>query len=213
LTRLVKQKFDWFNQEMLQMNDFGNSIRKLREDKQLTLKTVAIELQIDIAILSKIERGQRKATREQVLKLAQYYQIEEKDLLILWLSNTLVNQISNEENGLKALKVAEAKVEYDAFLKIDRKKLLSQIKAEIKKFSKVQKAWIYGSFSREDDSPKSDIDIAIKTDEEFSYFDLAEIQYQLEKISNRKIDLGFVDSFKPYILDHVKKDLKVIYER
>jgi ribosome-binding protein aMBF1 (putative translation factor) len=67
LTRLVKQKFDWFNQEMLQMNDFGNSIRKLREDKQLTLKTVAIELQIDIAILSKIERGQRKATREQVL--------------------------------------------------------------------------------------------------------------------------------------------------
>jgi predicted nucleotidyltransferase/plasmid maintenance system antidote protein VapI len=198
---------------MLQMNDFGNSIRKLREDKQLTLKTVAIELQIDIAILSKIERGQRKATREQVLKLAQYYQIEEKDLLILWLSNTLVNQISNEENGLKALKVAEAKVEYDAFLKIDRKKLLSQIKAEIKKFSKVQKAWIYGSFSREDDSPKSDIDIAIKTDEEFSYFDLAEIQYQLEKISNRKIDLGFVDSFKPYILDHVKKDLKVIYER
>ena len=195
------------------MNDFGNSIRKLREDKQLTLKTVAIELQIDIAILSKIERGQRKATREQVLKLAQYYQIEEKDLLILWLSNTLVNQISNEENGLKALKVAEAKVEYDAFLKIDRKKLLSQIKAEIKKFSKVQKAWIYGSFSREDDSPKSDIDIAIKTDEEFSYFDLAEIQYQLEKISNRKIDLGFVDSFKPYILDHVKKDLKVIYER
>lgn len=195
------------------MNDFGNSIRKLREDKQLTLKTVAIELQIDFAILSKIERGQRKATREQVLKLAQYYQIEENDLLILWLSNTLVNQISNEENGLKALKVAEAKVEYDAFLKIDRKKLLSQIKAEIKKFSKVQKAWIYGSFSREDDGPKSDIDIAIKTDEEFSYFDLAEIQYQLEKISNRKIDLGFVDSFKPYILDHVKKDLKVIYER
>lgn len=195
------------------MNDFGNSIRKLREDKQLTLKTVAIELQIDFAILSKIERGQRKATREQVLKLAQYYQIEENDLLILWLSNTLVNQISNEENGLKALKVAEAKVEYDAFLKIDRKKLLSQIKAEIKKFSKVEKAWIYGSFSREDDGPKSDIDIAIKTDEEFSYFDLAEIQYQLEKISNRKIDLGFVDSFKPYILDHVKKNLKVIYER
>jgi predicted nucleotidyltransferase len=72
---------------------------------------------------------------------------------------------------------------------------------------------MYGSFSRQDDGPKSDIDLAIQTDENISYFDLAEIQYQLEKRVNRKIDIGFMDSFEPHILENVKSDLKLIYER
>jgi len=59
----------------------------------------------------------------------------------------------------------------------------------------------------------SDIDIPVKTDNEFSYFDLAEIQYRLESVLNRKIDIGFLDSFKPYIFENIKPDLKLIYER
>ena len=34
----------------------------------------------------------------------------------------------------------------------------------------------------------------------FSKCKTSEIQYQLEKEVNRKIDIGFIDSFKPYIL-------------
>jgi predicted nucleotidyltransferase len=74
-------------------------------------------------------------------------------------------------------------------------------------------AWIYGSFSRGDDGPKSDVDVAIQADENFSYFDLAEVQNLLEQRINRKVDVGFIDSFKPYILEHVKLDLQLIYER
>ncbi len=61
--------------------------------------------------------------------------------------------------------------------------------------------------------PHSDIDIAIKTEENFSYFDLAEIQHKLENLLKRKVDIGFIDSFKPYIFKNLKKDLKLIYER
>jgi len=195
------------------MDSLGETLRKLREEKQLPLRTVAAFLDIDQAILSKIERGQRNANREQVVKLAQFFKVKENDLLISWLSDKLVYEVADEQVAIQALQVAEEKVEYKAFLLVDRKKLLSCIKKELKRFTSIQKAWIYGSFSRQDDGPHSDIDIAIKADEHFSYFDLAEIQYQLEKAVKRKIDLGFIDSFKPYIFENVKKDLKLIYER
>lgn len=94
------------------MDSFGDSIRKLREDKELPLRTVAAYLDIDQAILSKIERGQRKPSREQVVKLAQYYKVKENDLLIAWLSDKLVYEVEDEDIALKALQVAEEKVKY-----------------------------------------------------------------------------------------------------
>ena len=109
--------------------------------------------------------------------------------------------------------MAEEKVAYLEFKKIDRKALSQKIVKAIKKFSMIEKAWIYGSFAREDDGPKSDIDIAIETKTGFSYFDLADVQNQLEQLTHRKVDVGFMDSFKPYILERVKSDLKLIYER
>jgi cytoskeletal protein RodZ len=39
------------------MDSLGDTIRKLREDKELPLWTVAAFLNIDQAILSKVERG------------------------------------------------------------------------------------------------------------------------------------------------------------
>lgn len=94
------------------MDSFGGNIRKLRENKELPLRTVAAFLDIDQAILSKIERGQRKPTRDQVVKLAEYFKVKENDLLIAWLSDKLVYEVENEDIALKALQVAEEKVKY-----------------------------------------------------------------------------------------------------
>ena len=199
--------------ELFKTDSFGDTIRKLREDKELPLRTIAAYLDIDQAILSKMERGKRKATREQVIKLSIYFKVEKENLLVAWLSDKLVNELSDEKIALKALQVAEDKVTYLRFKKTDRNKMINRLKNGIKKFKNVQKAWIYGSFARGDDGPKSDIDIAFKTDEGFSYFDLAEIQFELERTVKRKVDVGFIDSFKPYIIENVKSDLKLIYER
>lgn len=95
------------------MEDLGNTLRKLREGKQLPLRVVAAYLDIDQAILSRIERGQKKASREQVIKLARYFNISETELLIAWLSDRIVYEVVNEDVAIEALKVAEEKVKYN----------------------------------------------------------------------------------------------------
>jgi transcriptional regulator with XRE-family HTH domain len=94
------------------MDNLGDIIRKLSEEKELPLRTVAAYLDIDQAILSRIERGQRKPTREQVVKLAKYFKVNEKDLLVAWLSDKLVYEVADEQVALKALQVAEEKIKY-----------------------------------------------------------------------------------------------------
>jgi predicted nucleotidyltransferase/plasmid maintenance system antidote protein VapI len=195
------------------MDNLGEIIRKLREEKRLPLRTVAAYLDIDQAILSKIERGQRRATRLQVIKLAEYFGVSETDLLISWLSDKLLYEIVDEQVALKVLQVAEEKISYLNFQKINREEIKNLLIAGVRNFASIKKAWIFGSFARKNDGPASDIDIALQTDDSFSYFDLAEVQYRLEKAVNRKVDVGFIDSFKPYILEHIKPDLNLIYER
>jgi transcriptional regulator with XRE-family HTH domain len=97
---------------LFKMDSLGDTIRKLREDKELPLRIVSAYLDIDQAILSKIERGQRKATREQVLKLAEYFKVNKNDLLVAWLSDKLVYEVKDEDLALQAMQVAEEKVKY-----------------------------------------------------------------------------------------------------
>lgn len=94
------------------MDSFGDIILKQREDKGLPLRTVAAYLDIDQAILSKIERGQRNASREQVIKLADFFKIDENDLLVAWLSDKLVYEVEGEQMALQALQAAEEKIKY-----------------------------------------------------------------------------------------------------
>lgn len=195
------------------MDSFGKTIRRLREERKLALRTVAAFIDIDKAILSEIERGQRNASREQAVKLATYFEVKEAELLVQWLSDKLMSEVQDEEIALKALQLAEEKAEYKSFIKIDRKDSLTKLKKVLNQFGEIEKAWIYGSFARQDDGPKSDIDVAVQAEKSFSYFDLAEVQFKAELLLNRKIDIGFIASFKPYIYEHVKPDLKLIYEK
>lgn len=94
------------------LDSFGEKIRKHREATHLPLRTVAAFLDIDQAILSKIERGHRMANREQVLMLAEFFKIPDTELLVSWLSDKLVYEVGDEDVGLNALKVAEEKVLY-----------------------------------------------------------------------------------------------------
>ena len=206
MTIFVKTKY-------VKMQNIGKLIRELRDKEGYPLRKVAAYLDIDQAILSKIERGKRKITKEHVKNLAKFFNYSEREMLITFLSDRIIYEIADEDYAKEALKVAEEKIKYKVFKIKDRSKIIKQIRINLSHFSKVKKAWIYGSFSREDDKPGSDIDIALKTDVGFSYFDLAEIKHDLEVELKRKIDIGFIDAFKPYIFKNIKPDLKLIYER
>ena len=97
----------------------GEKLRKLRESKELPLRKVSALLDIDVAILSKMERGERKLTKDIVLKLAEIYGHNADELLVLFLSDKIMYEIQDEDLGEKALKVAEQRVKY---LKASKKK-------------------------------------------------------------------------------------------
>lgn len=94
------------------METFGNLIRIAREEKGLILRQVASAVDIDQAIISKFERGERKPSKEQVEKFADFYKIDKNHLITSWLSDQIANTILYEENIEEVLKVAEEKVKY-----------------------------------------------------------------------------------------------------
>lgn len=90
----------------------GDKLRKLREEKELPLRKVAALLDIDIAILSKMERGERRLTKEIVQKLAKIYGHDANELQVLFLSDKILYEVQDEEFGMEALKMAEEKMNY-----------------------------------------------------------------------------------------------------
>lgn len=94
------------------MLSIGEQIRKLREGQGLPLRKVAAELDIDQSILSKIERGERKASKEQIIHIARIFNVSEKELLINYLSDRVLYDLKGEDLASDALKVAEEKIKY-----------------------------------------------------------------------------------------------------
>lgn len=90
----------------------GDKLRELRVQNKLPLRKVSAMLDLDVAILSKMERGERKLTKKIVLKLAEIYKYNADDLLVLFLSEKIMYEIQDEDLGEEALKVAEQRVKY-----------------------------------------------------------------------------------------------------
>ncbi|MDD4157034.1 MAG: helix-turn-helix transcriptional regulator [Candidatus Cloacimonetes bacterium] len=94
------------------MKTTGEILREKREKRGLLLRHVSALLDIDTAILSKIERGERKATREQINKLAEILEIDKELLVVQYLSEKILYELKDEELGIQALKVAEKTIKY-----------------------------------------------------------------------------------------------------
>lgn len=97
---------------MFKMDNLGEAIRKLREEKELPLRTVAAFLDIDQAILSKIERNKRKPTKDNLSKLSQILKLDKDELMIQFMSDKIAYEIADQDCATKVLKVAEKKIKY-----------------------------------------------------------------------------------------------------
>lgn len=195
------------------MDSLGHTIRKLREEKELPLRIVAAFLDIDQAILSKVERGQRKPTREQVIKLAGYFKVKENDLLVAWLSDKLVYELEDEEVALRALQLAEEKVTYIARPKDCKTSVINLIKTILKKDGRVSAAWLFGSIARGEEKLNSDVDIMVEMSnaKKYSMFDLLDIAFIIEKKISRKVDLVEKGYLKDFAMKTAANDLVKIY--
>jgi len=106
LTKLSRKKCQIMKQS------FGEYIRQLREEKKMPLRKLAARLDIDQSTLSKIERNERKAISSMVPILAETFKLDYKKLKVRFLSDNIVNYLSQEDFPLEVLKVAEQKIEY-----------------------------------------------------------------------------------------------------
>lgn len=86
----------------------GNKIKELRDKHEVLQRQLAAYLEIDTPMFSKIERGDRRAKRSQVILLAKYFHIDEKEMLILWLADKVLDALDGEEKlSIDAIEVAK----------------------------------------------------------------------------------------------------------
>lgn len=92
---------------------FGNKIKTIREEKQIPQRQLAAMLEIDTATYCKIEKGDRRAKREQVAIIAELLEVDSKELIRLWSADKVYDIIAEEEEATQILSVvAENIIDY-----------------------------------------------------------------------------------------------------
>lgn len=90
---------------------FGNKIKELRDKQGLLQRQLAAALEIDTPMFSKIERGDRRAKREQVIKLAELLHQDKDDMLKLWLADKVLDVVEGEEKlSNDAISIAQEQI-------------------------------------------------------------------------------------------------------
>lgn len=78
----------------------------------------------------------------------------------------------------------------------------------------VTKAWVFGSYSRGEETPDSDIDIMVALDPNervgLKFFAMRE---DLKELLGREIDLVTESSILPFAKENAERDRQLIYER
>ncbi|MDR2449750.1 MAG: nucleotidyltransferase domain-containing protein [Prevotellaceae bacterium] len=79
----------------------------------------------------------------------------------------------------------------------------------------VLRAWLFGSFARNEEGPESDIDILVQfiPGAKLSLFDYGGIIYKLEESTGCRVDLVQEHMLKPFARLTVEREKKLIYER
>ena len=79
----------------------------------------------------------------------------------------------------------------------------------------VEKAWVFGSYARGEETRKSDIDIMVRFDKDadISLFDYVGIMNELEDLFHKKIDLVEEGQLRRWAQESVENDKILVYER
>lgn len=94
----------------MKAESFGEYIRRLREEKNLPLRKVAAQLDIDTSTLSKVERGARALTKEHLKPLATILNIELKEIQVRFITDTINKELGQLEFVKEGLKEAEKQI-------------------------------------------------------------------------------------------------------
>lgn len=83
----------------------GQFFRELRNEREETLHQVAVGTDIDSPLLSKIERGERLPTTEQLKKLSAYYDVSEEELRVKHTAEKILKEYGANETTYNAIQI------------------------------------------------------------------------------------------------------------
>lgn len=84
----------------------GEHVRTLRRKRNVLLRELASKLNIDSAMLSKMERGIRSFRKEDIEILSLFFKQGKKELYTMWLADKILKTTENENYKKEALKLA-----------------------------------------------------------------------------------------------------------
>jgi len=84
-------------------SELGQYLRELRKDKEQTLHQVSVGTDIDSPLLSKLERGERLPTDEQIKKLAKYYKVAETNLKVKATAERIIKEYGVNDTTYEAV--------------------------------------------------------------------------------------------------------------
>ena len=79
----------------------------------------------------------------------------------------------------------------------------------------VEKAWLFGSYARGEQTPQSDVDVLVEytAGSKVSLLGRATMTYELEDILSKRVDLVKNGTLLPFAIPSVEHDKHLIYER
>lgn len=196
---------------------FGELIRRLRLENKLSLRITAAEVDIDQSTLSKIERNEKQAPDYIIEALAHLFQQNIRTFKIKYLSEKIYYEVKDTGCAIEALKGAIKRLKFEGVgTKTTHKHemLYNKIRAYLET-TPINKAWIFGSFARNEERHDSDIDLLVKFDKNHNLdlLDYIGITHDLEDLLGRNVDLVEQGKLLPNISKIVKSEKKLVYER
>ena len=92
--------------------------------------------------------------------------------------------------------------------------MMSKAIAEYFKTQPIQRAWLFGSFARGEETPLSDVDILVQyTGDGISLLKHCAMINELEELLDRSVDLIEDGTLMPFAVESANRDKKLIYER
>jgi predicted nucleotidyltransferase/plasmid maintenance system antidote protein VapI len=193
--------------------DISKYLQDLRKESGKTLREVAAYLEIDQAILSKMENGKRPVTKDVLTQLAILYKKDIQELHKVFLAEKLYKQLENEDDAMSILKLLEKQVVYKTKHDSEKEHIKKTVQAYFAELDVVQEVSLFGSFVRKEETGKSDIDLLIQfvAKKKISMFDILKMQHDLEELLNRKVDLIEEGQLKPSAAVEVVREKEVVY--
>ncbi|MDP1843514.1 MAG: helix-turn-helix transcriptional regulator [Sediminibacterium sp.] len=91
-------------------SELGLRLRNLRTQKKLTLHQVSKEVDIDSPMLSKIERGERLPTIEQLQRLCKFFKVAEADLKVMHTAEKIIKEYGVNDTTYDAVRLVEEQI-------------------------------------------------------------------------------------------------------